>query len=336
MTASLSRLDPERATHRRHHQPVRGEPERRRGPRRGSAGVGMGAVPRWRRAPARRSPPTAAGRCPRRPPRRRGRSGPPAGWRHRARRRRSRARPGPRGRRRPGRWARTRSRPWPPPPTGGGGRRPPRRPRRRPPDPTTAPTLASIERASRRRAMPRPGSSVTGTPSPASSSASRPRRAPTSSTAPGPGPRPGPAPRPGRGRDGHRSLPPPPARSAGCSPAVAATQCVDDPGDGPARARRHRRGAAAARPGGLSCDATLTRIPAATRVMTSEEPPKEMNGNGMPVTGSTPMTAPMLMTAWLVIQHVAATASRRAEAVGGPARRPAARTTPARRTGPGR
>ena len=37
------------------------------------------------------------------------------------------------------------------------------------------------------------------------------------------------------------------------------------------------------------------------------------------MTGSTPMTAPMLMTAWLVIQQVAATASKRAEAVRAPA-----------------
>ena len=45
-------------------------------------------------------------------------------------------------------------------------------------------------------------------------------------------------------------------------------------------------------------------------VMTSDDPPKEMKGSGMPVTGSTPMTAPMLITAWLVTQVVTPTASR--------------------------
>ena len=41
--------------------------------------------------------------------------------------------------------------------------------------------------------------------------------------------------------------------------------------------------------------ATLTRMPAAAIVMTSDDPPKEMNGSGIPVTGSTPTTAPTLM-----------------------------------------
>jgi len=31
----------------------------------------------------------------------------------------------------------------------------------------------------------------------------------------------------------------------------------------------------------------------ATMVITSEDPPNEMNGSGMPVTGSKPITAPM-------------------------------------------
>ena len=44
--------------------------------------------------------------------------------------------------------------------------------------------------------------------------------------------------------------------------------------------------------------------------MISDDPPKEMNGRGMPVTGSTPMTAPTLITAWLVIQVVMPTARR--------------------------
>ena len=58
-------------------------------------------------------------------------------------------------------------------------------------------------------------------------------------------------------------------------------------------------------------------------VITSDDPPKEMKGSGIPVTGSSPMTAPMLMTAWLVIQHVAATASSAPKRSGA---RPAARS----------
>ena len=56
--------------------------------------------------------------------------------------------------------------------------------------------------------------------------------------------------------------------------------------------------------------AMLMRMPAAAMVMTRDEPPKEMKGRGMPVTGSRPMTAPMLITAWLVIQVVMPTAIR--------------------------
>ena len=48
----------------------------------------------------------------------------------------------------------------------------------------------------------------------------------------------------------------------------------------------------------------------ADRVITSDDPPKEMKGRGIPVTGRTPMTAPMLMTAWLVIHVVTPTATR--------------------------
>ena len=54
----------------------------------------------------------------------------------------------------------------------------------------------------------------------------------------------------------------------------------------------------------------LTRIPAASRVITSEDPPKEMNGSGIPVTGSTPITAPTLMIVSDVIQATMASASR--------------------------
>jgi len=52
------------------------------------------------------------------------------------------------------------------------------------------------------------------------------------------------------------------------------------------------------------------RMPAASMVITSEEPPKEMNGSGIPVTGSRPITAPTLMTVSLTIHATRATASR--------------------------
>ncbi len=42
--------------------------------------------------------------------------------------------------------------------------------------------------------------------------------------------------------------------------------------------------------------AMLMSTPAAAIVITSDEPPNEMNGSGIPVTGSTPTTAPTLMT----------------------------------------
>ena len=64
------------------------------------------------------------------------------------------------------------------------------------------------------------------------------------------------------------------------------------------------------------------RMPTAARVITSDEPPKEMNGRGIPVTGSTPITAPMLMTAWLVIHVVTPDGHQAAEAVRGPDGRP--------------
>ena len=63
-------------------------------------------------------------------------------------------------------------------------------------------------------------------------------------------------------------------------------------------------------------------MPTAARVITSDDPPKEMKGSGMPVTGSTPMTAPMLITAWLVIQVVTPDGQQAAEPVGGPGGRP--------------
>ena len=53
----------------------------------------------------------------------------------------------------------------------------------------------------------------------------------------------------------------------------------------------------------------LTSMPAASIVITSEEPPKEMNGSGMPVTGSTPSTAPMFKMASAEIQAMSPTPS---------------------------
>ena len=62
-------------------------------------------------------------------------------------------------------------------------------------------------------------------------------------------------------------------------------------------------------------------------VMTSDDPPKEMNGSGIPVTGSRPMTAPTLMNVSAAIQATRPTPSRAAEAVGGVRRPPAGRTS---------
>ncbi len=39
-------------------------------------------------------------------------------------------------------------------------------------------------------------------------------------------------------------------------------------------------------------------MPSATMVTTSDEPPLETSGNGTPITGRTPMTTPMLISAW--------------------------------------
>ena len=44
--------------------------------------------------------------------------------------------------------------------------------------------------------------------------------------------------------------------------------------------------------------------------MTSDDPPAETNGSGMPVTGSSPTTTAMLMKAWMQIQPVTPAASR--------------------------
>ena len=70
----------------------------------------------------------------------------------------------------------------------------------------------------------------------------------------------------------------------------------------------------------------------AAMVTTSEEPPKETNGSGTPVTGSMPMTAPMLMTACPTIHAVmpAASSSRSGR---GPAARSGRRARRGARTG---
>ena len=79
-----------------------------------------------------------------------------------------------------------------------------------------------------------------------------------------------------------------------------------------------RTGAPAAR----SWRAMFTRMPAATMVMTSEDPPKEMNGSGIPVTGRRPITAPTLITVSAAIHDDEADPEQAPEPVGGPRRRP--------------
>ena len=166
--------------------------------------------------------------------------------------------------------------------------------------------------------MPRPGSSVNGKPRPASVCASWPRSEPTNSMVPRSWP--GVDQRLGDGQGRLQVARRAPAGHQGVPPGARAPPVVGVAADGHARTRR-RRWAGGLRPE-RSCRAMFIRMPTAARVITSDEPPKEMNGSGMPVTGSTPMTAPMLMTAWLVIQVVTPTATQAAEAVGGPSGRP--------------
>ena len=52
------------------------------------------------------------------------------------------------------------------------------------------------------------------------------------------------------------------------------------------------------------------RIPAAAKLMTSDEPPALMNGSVIPVTGTRATTTPMLMNAWMHNQPVIPVASR--------------------------
>jgi hypothetical protein len=57
-------------------------------------------------------------------------------------------------------------------------------------------------------------------------------------------------------------------------------------------------------------------MPSATRVLSSDDRPAEMRGSGTPSGGSTPITAPMLTTAWTTIQAVMPVAARRANRSG--------------------
>ena len=66
----------------------------------------------------------------------------------------------------------------------------------------------------------------------------------------------------------------------------------------------------------------LTKTPVAASTTTSEDPPKDRNGSGMPVSGITPTTPPMLMKAWQTIQHVSPAASKLANGSVGPRRDP--------------
>ncbi len=217
-----------------------------------------------------------------------------AGWPRRERRPRSPARGAPRVRRRPRPVRRSRS-PRPTPPPGAAHGRPryaehaPRatRPRRA--------AFANRCFGLRLRTTPRPGSSTVGKPRPSRVSRSCPRADPTNSMV-------------SRGW---------PASTSASAIARAGWRwpAVPPPATSALSAPRSRVGrsapAAAGRPRATrSREAMLMRIPTAAMVMTREEPPYETNGSGMPVTGSTPTTAPTLITAWLVIQTVIPTASR--------------------------
>ena len=59
-------------------------------------------------------------------------------------------------------------------------------------------------------------------------------------------------------------------------------------------------------------------------VITRDEPPKEMNGSGMPVTGRTPITAPTLITVSAGDPGDQGDGQQATEAVRGPGGRPQA------------
>ena len=91
-------------------------------------------------------------------------------------------------------------------------------------------------------------------------------------------------------------------------------------GTGPGARRGRRAGPIAALgvvpagepqvPPASPCRAMLMRMPAAAMVMTSDDPPNEMNGNGIPVTGSTPTTAPDVDQCLAATQATSPSASR--------------------------
>ena len=59
-------------------------------------------------------------------------------------------------------------------------------------------------------------------------------------------------------------------------------------------------------------------MPTAAKLMISDEPPAETNGSGIPVTGMSPTTTPMLMNAWRQIQAVIPAASSAPNVSGAP------------------
>ena len=66
------------------------------------------------------------------------------------------------------------------------------------------------------------------------------------------------------------------------------------------RTTEGRADSASATPGfGRAKDSSM---PEANIVVMSEEPPEDTSGSGTPMTGSRPITAPMLMIAWMTIQ----------------------------------
>ena len=151
--------------------------------------------------------------------------------------------------------------------------------------PIAALMFETVARPVRLRTNPRPPRRFTGNSTPESSRESSPLADPTSSTSSG-------------------DLP---AASSACDRQrrnrVTRGSTPSDEGESPACHERSLGGSTRLRER-RSCDAMFTRMPAAQSVITRDDPPKEMNGRGIPVTGSTSITAPMFMTAWLTIQHV--------------------------------
>jgi hypothetical protein len=68
--------------------------------------------------------------------------------------------------------------------------------------------------------------------------------------------------------------------------------------------RRGADGAPGVRVGAGGRRAIATRMPSATSVDTSDDPPTDTSGRVTPVMGSRPVTVPMLMSAWPTIQAV--------------------------------